>query len=78
MATPSQPQLFRCMGSDEQCRLMYTPAVSGRAVGEEQPEHHQSGGMGSGSLNFDARLQHGDMAEVSMRHGKRTVLSLSM
>lgn len=67
MATPSQPQLFRCMGSDEQCRLMYTAAVSGEAACKKQPEQHQSGWMGIGFLNIDTHLQHDDRVEVSKR-----------
>lgn len=67
MATPSQPQLFRCMGSDEQCRLMYTPAVSGGAVWKKQPECHQSGWMGISFWNFETHLEHDDRDEVSER-----------
>lgn len=35
MATPSQPQLFRCMGRDERCRLMYSPGRSWSCLEEK-------------------------------------------
>lgn len=68
MATPSQPQLFRCMGRDEQCRLMYTPAVSCGVVWKKQPEGRPEWLDGDQFLEFfNTHLEHDNSAKVSKR-----------